>query len=332
MEPKELILKPDAPVLQPPEQLAIEKRPTTAATADEARTEAVSELLTGAYQQASTLKLTESETKQLRAPFRDDQVNSGAKGDSRLLYISHIHVSDRLNDVLGLGQWAIVKRSQRAEQTKTAKGLPLTRIYFEGVLLIRGAFVAEAVGVGQYHPNNPMEDYGAALESAMSDCITRCCKRLGIGSQVWDKGYCDRWMKSAGGTRRPVQMPVEQPEPSVIPPEAVEVPQGEQTSQNEPPIDTSEAEASGKLTQVGVISKISEKSGEKNGKKWTRWGICLESEDGEQWYNTFDSKLAQEAEERRGGTVEVEYVLGRQFQGKDTRDLIAITVLGDSAE
>ena len=331
METKELILKPDAPVLQPPEQLAIEKRPATA-TADEARTEAVSELLTVAYQQASTLKLTEAESKALRAPFSDDKVRGGAKNDARLLYISHIHVSDRLNDVLGLGQWAIVKRSQRAEQCKTAKGLPMTRIYYEGVLLIRGAFVAEAVGVGTYHPNNPMEDYGGALESAMSDCITRCCKRLGIGSQVWDKGYCDRWLKSAGGTRRPVQMPVEQAEPSVIPPEADGQPQGEPTGQNEPPIDTSESETPGKLTQIGVISKISEKSGEKNGKKWIRWGVCVESEQGEQWYNTFDSKLAQEAEERRGGNVEVEYVLGRQFQGKDTRDLIAIVAMGDSAE
>jgi hypothetical protein len=195
--------------LKQPDALIVERKPATAVTADEARTSAVSELLTAAYSQASTLKLTEAESKALRAPFTDDKVRGGAKGDERLLYISHIHVSDRLNDVLGIGQWALVKRSQRAEQTKTSKGLPLTRIYFEGVLLVRGAFVAEAVGVGNYHPNNPQEDYGSALESSMSDCLTRCCKRLGIGSQVWDKGYCDAWLKSAGGTRKPVTMPSE---------------------------------------------------------------------------------------------------------------------------
>ena len=196
--------------LKQPDALVVERKPATAATADEARTVAVSDLLTGAYALASTLKLTEAESKALRLPFTDDKVRGGAKGDARLLYISHIHVSDRLNDVLGIGQWALVKRSQRAEQTKTAEGKPLTRIYFEGVLLVRGAFVAEAVGVGNYHPNNPKEDYGSALESSMSDCLTRCCKRLGIGSQVWDKGYCDSWLATQGGTRKPVAMPREQ--------------------------------------------------------------------------------------------------------------------------
>jgi len=193
-----------AEVLKPDQALTVERRPATSASADEARTEAVSEMLKSAYTQASKLNLTEAESKALRAAFTDDKVRGGAKGDSRILYISHIHVSDRLNDVLGLGSWALIKRSQRAEQTKTVEGKPLTRIYYEGVMLIRGAFVTEAVGVGQYHPNNPKEDYGSALESAMSDCLTRCCKRLGIGSQVWDKGYCDTWLATAGGTKRPI--------------------------------------------------------------------------------------------------------------------------------
>jgi len=222
--------------LKQPDALIVERKPATVATADEARTIAVSDLLTAAYAQASTLKLTEAESKALRAPFSDDKVRGGAKGDERILYITHIHVSDRLNDVLGIGQWALVKRSQRAEQTKTVDGKPLTRIYFEGVMLIRGAFVAEAVGVGQYHPNNPKEDYGTGLESAMSDCLTRCCKRLGIGSQVWDKGYCDAWLKSAGGTRKPVAMPREAP----VKPEGV----------SEPPADTGEPST---LDKIGLF-------------------------------------------------------------------------------
>jgi hypothetical protein len=166
--------------------------------------------------------LTEAESRALIAPFGDEAVRGGAKGDANILYISHIHVSDRLNSVLGIGQWCLVKRSQRAEQTKTVEGKPLTRVYYEGVMLIRGTFVTEAIGVGQYHPNNPKEDYGSALESAMSDCITRCCKRLGIGSQVWDKGYCDRWLATKGGTRKPVAMPTAKtpdPNPAATPAE-----------------------------------------------------------------------------------------------------------------
>jgi len=198
------------------QELEVRGKPSTLAGDDEARSEAVGSLLASGYAQASTLKLTEAESKALQAPFGDEAVRGGAKGDDRILYISHIHVSDRLNSVLGIGQWCIVKRNQRAEQVKTVDGKPLTRIYYEGVMLIRGAFVTEAIGVGQYHPNNPKEDYGTGLESAMSDCITRCCKRLGIGSQVWDKGYCDKWLLTKGG-RKPIATPQARTAPTQTP-------------------------------------------------------------------------------------------------------------------
>jgi hypothetical protein len=201
--------------------LAVERKPASAADAEEARTVAIGELLTTAYAQASSLKLTEAESKALRAPFDDTVVRCGAKGDDRLLYISHIHLSDRMTDVLGIGQWALVKRSQRAEKTQDNQGKPLVRLYYEGVLLIRGAFVTEAIGVGQYHPHNPKEDYGTGLESAMSDCLTRCAKRIGVGSQVWDRGYCDSWLSRHTG-RKPVAMPTQRPQAQ---PQAAEPPE-----------------------------------------------------------------------------------------------------------
>ncbi len=197
----------------PAEALELEKKPVTAGLEQQSRTEAVGELLNKAYANASTLQLTPNESKALREPFHDSAIRGGAKGDARILYISHIHLSDRLNDVLGIGQWAIIKRTQRLEQTKTADGKPLHRIYYEGVLLIRGTFVAEAIGVGQYHPNNPKEDYGTGLESSMSDCLTRCCKRLGIGSQTWDKSFCDEWLKKYGGSRPAAPLPRSTAEP-----------------------------------------------------------------------------------------------------------------------
>ena len=277
------ITKPEGSELQQPETLAIERRPATAATADEARTIAVADLLTAAYAQASTLKLTEAESKALRAPFTDDKVRGGAKGDARILYISHIHVSDRLNDVLGLGQWALVKRSQRAEQTKTAEGKPLTRIYFEGVMLIRGAFVTEAVGVGQYHPNNPKEDYGTGLESAMSDCMTRCCKRLGIGSQVWDKGYCDGWLATQGGTRKPVGMPratATGQEPDTKP----------ETKSPPPPESTDPFDGYVRADCIGEIVKLMELAKASRIEKALR-GVGSKLENGEEWKDLPDDKL-----------------------------------------
>jgi hypothetical protein len=184
----------DAPKPNEASELVVSKQPLDAGKIQSARTESINELLSAAYKEATRVQLSPQESEALREPFDDSMVRGGAKGDEHLLYISHIHVSDRMNDVLGVGAWALIRRDLRAENCRTAKNEPMTRLYFEGVLVIRGSYVWEAVGVGTYHPNNPKEDYGSALESAMSDCLTRCCKRLGIGSQTWDKGYCEKWL------------------------------------------------------------------------------------------------------------------------------------------
>ncbi len=161
----------------------------------QARTDAVAALLKGAYEKASTLALTPEEIKALREPFPDEQVSDGAKGKPGLLYIQHIHLSNRLNDVLGIGQWSIVKRSVQVDESNGA-------VYFDGVMLIRGAFVWEAIGAARYQAGNRMTDYSDAVESAQSDCLTRCCKRLGIGSQVWDKAFCDGWLARRNSAKR----------------------------------------------------------------------------------------------------------------------------------
>lgn len=163
---------------------------------EEDRSIAVAKLLAKAYDQASELKLTKEETKALKAPFSDDCVRAGAGGDDNLIYIPHIHISDRLNDVLGIGQWALVKRSIRAEKGKTKKGEDEVTVYFEGVLLIRGVMVAEAIGTASFYPSNPKMDYGSVIESAMSNCLSRCGKRMSIGAQAWDKTYAEKWLAS----------------------------------------------------------------------------------------------------------------------------------------
>ena len=162
---------------------------------EDSRSQAVASFLNTAYEKASTLQLTPEESAKLLAKFDDECVLRGAGGDADLIYISHIHLSNRLNEVLGIGQWAMLRRNIRQEDTETAKGQKMSRIYFEGVLVVRGTFLCEAIGTGNYYPHNPNDDYSGALEKAMSNCLTRLCKRLGIGSQVWDRAYCNRWLK-----------------------------------------------------------------------------------------------------------------------------------------
>lgn len=53
----------------------------------------------------------------------------------------------------------------------------------------------------------------------------------------------------------------------------------------------------------GVISKLSANPGSKGGKAFTRYGVCLATDDGEVWVNHFSSTLQEEAQAMRGKMV-----------------------------
>ncbi len=153
-------------------------------TAQQARIEEVNEALMSAYQKASELKLTDAENQALQAPFDDEMIE--IRPHDGLLYIPHIHVSDRLVRVLGAGQWAMVRRREWVESN---------RIYAEYVMKIRGCFVGESVGAMDYHPNNARMNYSDALEGTRGECIRRiAAKDLGCGSQVWNPAFCRQWI------------------------------------------------------------------------------------------------------------------------------------------
>lgn len=194
---------------QPPETMALEMAkaqpvdPVAQApkTAAQAKVEAVANLTFKAYERASMLSLTPEETKALQAEFPDSAFQTGAGGKEHLIYIEHAALRDRLNQVVGPGQWAIIPRSRWSEEFKTAKGMDASRVYVEAMLLVRGAFVAEAVGDMTYYPHNDSQNYGDAVEGAKSAALRRCCKELGIGLQAWRKDFCEGWWARKRGGR-----------------------------------------------------------------------------------------------------------------------------------
>lgn len=148
------------------------------------RTEEVNEALLPAYQKASELKLTDAEDRELQRPFSDDEVE--IRPHDGLLYIPHIHISNRLTTTLGGGQWSMIRRREWIEGN---------RIYAEFVMKVRGCYVGESVGAMDYHPNNPRMNYADALEGTRGECIRRiAAKDLACGSQVWDPAFCRRWI------------------------------------------------------------------------------------------------------------------------------------------
>jgi hypothetical protein len=167
----------------------------------------VGKLLGLAYEGASTLKLNKQEQKELRADFPDESVE--IRPHDGIIYISHMALRERLWDVFGSTQVAEICRERfvRSDTNEVAVDL---------VLMIRGVFIAEGVGTAKYYPNNPKASFGDTVESAWSDAIRRCCKKFGVGTQVWRPQYIRNWLTKYAGQRdgkwfrrRPEEKPAE---------------------------------------------------------------------------------------------------------------------------
>jgi len=92
--------------------------------------------------------------------------------------------------------------------------------------------------------------------------------------------------------RAPVTMPVE------IPQDATPEPPNASAAQNTP--NTPAASEPSGQTITGVVSKLSEKETKTGGMKY---GVCIATNEGEQWTNTFDTKLHDAAKDLRGKSV-----------------------------
>lgn len=255
--------------------------PKTQTTAAQAKVEAVAALTMKAYERASMLTLTAEEIAGLQADFPDSAFQPGAAGKEHLIYIEHAYLRDRLNQVFGPGQWAIVPRSRWAEEFRTMKGQQASRVYVEAMLLIRGCFVSEAVGEMEYYPNNAGQNYGDAVEGAKTAALRRCCKELGIGLQAWKKEWCEQWWARRRGGRTFQQKPASQPQ--------------SETKQQQPEKATVDKET---ILPVVTVLAVSEKQGTTvKGKPWHAFFVTLDDTFSKAECGTFSAtvgKLAQE--------------------------------------
>lgn len=143
----------------------------------------VAAALDQAYPGASKARINPEEAIILRRPFPDEEVE--IRPHDGLLYIPHILISERLNDAIGMGEWAMVRRREWMDNHL---------IYAEWIMLVRGCFIGESVTSHRYIPNNPQMDYADALEATRGVAIRRiAAKDLSCGSQVWHPAYCREW-------------------------------------------------------------------------------------------------------------------------------------------
>lgn len=181
----------------------------------DAKDKAICDLTSACYQKASQLSLTKEEVAQLSADFNDDCFQPGAAGKENLIYIEHAALRERLDSVIGMGQWCMIPTMRRVEEfeyqkdewinnRRTGKTIPVkgSHVYVDAILLIRGAFVASAIGEMTYYPDNHTQNYADAVEGAETAALRRCCKRLGVGLQAWRKDWCLGWWDRKNASKR----------------------------------------------------------------------------------------------------------------------------------
>lgn len=202
--PAEVTPAPGTQAVAVREPLAVEPAPAKPqVTAAQAKVEAIADLTHSAYARAATLQLSKEEVAALQLDFPDEAFKPGAAGKEHLIYIEHAYLRDRLNQVIGPGQWAIIPRNRWEEKFTTQKGTDASRVYVEAMLLVRGCFVAEAIGEMEYYPSNASQNYGDAVEGAKTAALRRCCKEFSIGLQAWKKDWCEGWWQRRRGQTRP---------------------------------------------------------------------------------------------------------------------------------
>lgn len=108
-----------------------------------------------------------------------------------LIYYPQVEIRRILNRAFGPGGWALRPLREMSEELENGEMVMM----YEGELWCEGRFVSRAIGEHRYRLGNPSSTKATVLEAAKSDCITRCCKDLGIVADLWNPRFAKRWVE-----------------------------------------------------------------------------------------------------------------------------------------
>ncbi|KAI8965138.1 Mgm101p-domain-containing protein [Daldinia sp. FL1419] len=136
---------------------------------------------TQSYHGLGTSAFTPETAAILQARLDADDIEVKPDG---IIYLPEIKYRRILNAAFGPGGWGLAPRGQLMVHEKL-----VTREY---ALVVHGRFVAQARGEMQYFSE---ENISTAAEGCKSNALMRCCKDLGIASELWDPRFIRKFMK-----------------------------------------------------------------------------------------------------------------------------------------
>lgn len=144
-------------------------------------------------------KLSAEQVAQLKVPLPAKALKPHPS-KSFLTTINSIYVTERLNDVFGIGSWQtrseIVENSQKMIVVKTTLIIPEYGISYE------------------CYGGNDNADRGDAYKGAVTDALTKIGSWLGIGAEVWKNEAQKPQPKAQGQRQSQVAQPTTPPPPS----------------------------------------------------------------------------------------------------------------------
>lgn len=135
---------------------------------------------------AGTQAFTPEQCTILGRALTDDEI--AIRPDDGNLYFPGVRYRRRLNEAFGMGGWALVPVGDPGRD----EGGKNPVVYYTGRLYVGGRYIAQAMGKGTFFLNSGKSDYGTALESARTDCLTRCVKDF-IAMELWDPTFATAW-------------------------------------------------------------------------------------------------------------------------------------------
>ncbi|KAI5922468.1 mitochondrial genome maintenance MGM101-domain-containing protein [Camillea tinctor] len=118
----------------------------------------------------------------LQAPLDPEDIEVKPDG---IIYLPEIKYRRILNNAFGPGGWGLAPRGDLMVKERL--------VAREYALIVHGRFVGQARGEQQYFTEDGIP---TAAEGCKSNALMRCCKDLGIASELWDPRFIRRFMKT----------------------------------------------------------------------------------------------------------------------------------------
>ncbi|POR32164.1 Mitochondrial genome maintenance protein [Tolypocladium paradoxum] len=128
----------------------------------------------------SARPVSEEQFKVLMQPISEKDIEVKPDG---VIYLPEIKYRRRLNEAFGPMGWGMIPKGEPVVGSTI-----VTREY---ALIVDGRFVSQAQGENSFFAPDQLP---SAVEGCKSNALMRCCKDLGIGSELWDPHFV-RWFK-----------------------------------------------------------------------------------------------------------------------------------------